>query len=468
MDNMDGVDGQPSSSQSGPKIVGDAEGAPWYPVGPATFVSVEHPCIVKNIPAALTTLGGLAQLEKLVSEKTMGEEANLCLQPDRMSRNIASANKVMQNLLVQITVPKRTGRRRKKGSQDPFQFPDSEMNGTTPQHQNATNGESSAPPAPNVRALVRALRDIPTAYTVQVLGLIERTHRFRSLPDFVFSTRRSPFMSRVRTQLRPMTYEAAKNFSIGEQHGAGPDGDLIPPPWFTTATLPFNYWYRQGPVAKRAVEVAAGAGGGAAVPIQATVRIRIQRVAYDAPSVPDGPAADVEPKEPDEARVAKLAEQIRGRLVERPLWSRRALANVLQSPDWATCAKRALQYAGYEFSSGPWRDLVCRFGLDPRSDPKYRVYQAIVFQFDAEVRERHVYASESRKGGRRQLNISDRPLRKGTQSSHIFDGISVTLDGKIWQVCDITYPLVADIFATPNIRRECHVSLQPCLTFSFG
>jgi len=46
------------------------------------------------------------------------------------------------------------------------------------------------------------------------------------------------------------------------------------------------------------------------------------------------------------------------------------------------------------------------------------------------------------------------------KESHLFDGETVSKDGKIWQVCDITEPFLKDVLATVNIRKECHVRLQ--------
>ncbi len=46
------------------------------------------------------------------------------------------------------------------------------------------------------------------------------------------------------------------------------------------------------------------------------------------------------------------------------------------------------------------------------------------------------------------------------KESHLFDGKTVSKDGKIWQVCDVTEPFLKDLLATANIRKECHVRLQ--------
>ena len=302
-----------------------------------------------------------------------------------------------QNVLVQITLPKRTGRRRKKDSRDPFDFPATEMEGQGSSHQSPKWTETlPSASLDGPKDLLRSLQDNTNNYSVQILGLVEQTHRFRSLPDFVFSTRRSPFMRRVRKHVMPLDYEALKGFQFDPSQGPKIDEDLIPPPWFTTHSLPFKYGYRQNPAVKQTVDAS---GKIAVVNPSKWAAVKLTRIAADAPSVPQGPDPKLAPIESLDMSLQVLIEQIQAKMVGRPIWSRRALANELQSRDWGSWGKRVLQYVAYEFRSGPWRDLSVKFGVDPRSDPKYRIYQSMTFQFDDEVRQ-HEVTPVLRKGQR--------------------------------------------------------------------
>ena len=49
--------------------------------------------------------------------------------------------------------------------------------------------------------------------------------------------------------------------------------------------------------------------------------------------------------------------------------------------------------------------------------------------------------------------------QKLKKESHLFDGVTVSTDGKIWQVCDILEPFLKSLLSTTNIRKECHVSI---------
>ncbi len=114
-------------------------------------------------------------------------------------------------------------------------------------------------------------------------------------------------------------------------------------------------------------------------------------------------------------------------------------------------AKNVYQYVGYMFSSGPWRDALVRYGVDPRTDPSFRIYQTMIFMLDTERRDSRARFNRTKPDRTR----SEQVLRK---ESHLFDGVTVSKDGKIWQVCDISEPLLKDLLSTADLRKECHVS----------
>ena len=139
------------------------------------------------------------------------------------------------------------------------------------------------------------------------------------------------------------------------------------------------------------------------------------------------------------------------------MWTRRALSNQMRTTQWMILGKHVYQYVGYMFRSGPWRDVVIKYGIDPRTDPKYRIYQSIMFQFDAA----NAYViSKTTNGIRRGDRGGARQAGPGpthSNNSHIFDGTSVEMDGKMWQVCDITDPSLKELLATSDLRKQCDV-----------
>lgn len=174
---------------------------------------------------------------------------------------------------------------------------------------------------------------------------------------------------------------------------------------------------------------------------------------YNVDTVPDGPADDLPPIASLEPAMQRLIQGARLLFEERPIWTRRALRNRVSDADWnivgSNSAKYVFQYVGYLWASGPWRDALVKFGIDPRKDPGYRIYQTVMFMID---QGRHRYKGSGAK------NSGAITTEKPSKESHIFDGRIVDLDGKVWQVCDITDPLLVSILSTSNIRNECHVS----------
>lgn len=178
-----------------------------------------------------------------------------------------------------------------------------------------------------------------------------------------------------------------------------------------------------------------------------------QAVAYDVLEVPSGPAQDLPPITSLEPAMQRLIQSARILLEARPIWTRRAIRSHLSEADRKivgnNAAKYVYQYVGYLWASGPWRDALVKFGVDPRKDPSYRIYQTMMFMVDL-----------GRLQQKEHRALSDPPssTKNPPKENHMFDGKSVVVDGKVWQVCDITDPLLVSILSTTNLRKECHVS----------
>lgn len=82
-----------------------------------------------------------------------------------MSRPLKSTSKPTGNILLKVTVPRRTGRRRKKGTQDPF-----------------VTGPEEQPGHLGAEEIRRRLEDNIGKYQVDAVGRVGRTHVFRGLP----------------------------------------------------------------------------------------------------------------------------------------------------------------------------------------------------------------------------------------------------------------------------------------------
>lgn len=105
-------------------------------------------------------------------------------QDDPLCTPVLSHNSSTNNILLKITVPKRTGRKRKRGSQDPYTeepaLPASAKQGeSTPELPSDLRSHSRRD---NPQELLRTLKDNVGRYKVEAVAEIDRTHRFRGLP----------------------------------------------------------------------------------------------------------------------------------------------------------------------------------------------------------------------------------------------------------------------------------------------
>lgn len=187
---------------------------------------------------------------------------------------------------------------------------------------------------------------------------------------------------------------------------------------------------------------------------------RNQPIPYDSTVIPGQPAGGLPPLASLEPAMQRLVKNAQELFDERPIWTRRALRNRISADDYnetgSNAAKYLYQYVGYIFESGPWRDAVVKFGIDPREDPSLRIYQTMMFILDKEY-------NDNRRRKAKEMD-KDRINKRSSNSrdTHMFDGITVSLDGKVWQVCDITDPLLRSLLSNSNIRDKCHVSsLEP-------
>ncbi|KAL2000143.1 hypothetical protein VTN02DRAFT_3492 [Thermoascus thermophilus] len=442
--------------------------APFYPIPPRQIVSVEHPAVIKNVDKAIDTLQGNSGISRILNPPRADTPASLVLRPeDAMSRPLQSTSTPSNNLLLKVTVPKWTGRKRKRGSGEPFRdaYP--------------------TPPGPagaqrrSAKDLLRSLRDNVGKYHVEAVGRVDRTHVFRGMPDFVFSTTASPFTQKFREHILPFDYEKMKTFDLDLSKGAVSNVDIVPPPSFSHGDVPFHYIYRQNPTVKQSVDTS---GKVTTINTQQAAKVFTHLVPYDVPVVPSRPRENCPPIETLERTLQETIAALEALFAQRPAWTRRGLRNNLRTVDQRYCLRHAVAYVGYIFRSGPWRDAIVKFGHDPRSSPDYRIYQTFMFRIlprEPEVARDGGGGGGGGGGGRRhtlprpaEASIDTTTTTTGpgeVGTSHLFTGQPpLPRDGRMWMVCDITDPLLRRILfpeeeknqrePPPNfLRRTCDI-----------
>jgi general transcription factor 3C polypeptide 5 (transcription factor C subunit 1) len=145
-------------------------------VPPEPLIVVEHPCIVKNAGKAIKSLGGRLLLDQLLNDPVLDKSIEVSLRPDDpFAKTIPAGSVSTENVLLKITVPKMTGRKRKRGSDEPFQF----HSGSHAKEPFFNDEGSTFGKEMKHERLLRALLDNPTTYTVTPVGSIKETYRFR-------------------------------------------------------------------------------------------------------------------------------------------------------------------------------------------------------------------------------------------------------------------------------------------------
>ncbi|ORY03306.1 RNA polymerase III transcription factor IIIC subunit-domain-containing protein [Clohesyomyces aquaticus] len=419
---------------------------------------VEHPCIIRNVDKGLKSLGGPTKLSQTLSSEPAHEGGkktrkrpkalSLSLRPDDpFAKHLLSQSVVTGNVLLKVTVPRRTGRKRKRGTTGPF-LTEQEIESNANASSATSSSGAPLPPNPNPdpKLVFRTLQDNPSSYTVTPVGLIPESHRFRHLPDLQFAASPSPLMQSIKTNFLPLQYTKIKNYTMNTAPLVDLSRPIEAPPEFLQLPTPFPYMYQQNAYVRFTSD-------GREVNTQ-------RRLAPDgyhiikptAATVPMAPRSHLPLEENLTPYIQSLVARIRAVLAQRPIATRHFLYNTL---GWAKRdrIREAAVYCGYFFETGPWREALIAFGLDPRTDPKWRWYQTISFL-------------SYQKGGtgapartmktwdhwvRNLKNVSKKELER----QHIFDGKSVSTTGNTFQFCDITDPLLVSILSTEDIRETC-------------
>lgn len=219
----------------------------------------------------------------------------------------------------------------------------------------------------------------------------------------------------------------------------------MPPPAQTNQTLPFNWGWHQN----SQIEMNVNEKAGEAVLTNNSMTRRIYRIQYitpDVESIPESSPFAI----PEDPNVCEVILKLTEALDERPVWTQRALGNRIGHEGLPVPIAKALHHVGYQFKGGPFRDAVIKYGVDPRTDKKYRKFQTLFFEF---------YGEEERvplkpwRDVRTGISLDRNGIRRDTLS-HIFNGKSLIPDGKIWQLCDITDPLLVHLINNAPLREE--------------
>lgn len=120
------------------------------------------------------------------------------------------------NIVFKITVPKRTGRKRKRGSDGPWQ--DGAVNEPAKDEGGPTSasGLYSQSQLDETKILRRKLQDNIERYEAEAIGVIKHTHRYRGIADFNVTMKNNEFMNRFNS-----TFLSGDGTFLGPDHTHG-------------------------------------------------------------------------------------------------------------------------------------------------------------------------------------------------------------------------------------------------------
>ncbi|CAG8505265.1 19403_t:CDS:10 [Rhizophagus irregularis] len=382
-----------SNSKQNEDLYFGYEAAPSKNIPPKQIFVIEYPGYIKNINKVLHTLGSEKGLKKAINEDLM----ELRFRPDDPFCHPINGDVIpTSNLLLKVT------RRKKK------------QNKTVNHEEEKTSVKDDV--------------------NFDILGIISKTCRFRGMSDYQYVPNMNHPILEYRKALESLNVNKIMDFesiinNIKEETN-------LPPPSFSRVECPMDYGYQQNTAV---VKVLVKKGDGQFLNIPSHV-----------PEEPPSESLKNIEQMPQESinGMRKLFE-------ERPIWTRLALENNLPLNDKRNI-KRLLPLVAYLMSNGPWRDCWIRYGYDPRlnKNKEARFYQLL------DIRNTRRPTKLGR--AKRLLHIQeeatvekDSTAKSGdSRPSHIFDGTSTCRDIAVFQVCDITDPLLKRLIESSDSVQE--------------
>ncbi|KAJ9076227.1 tau 95 subunit of transcription factor TFIIIC [Entomophthora muscae] len=375
--------------------------APEYALPDRELFVIEYPGVIKDFDKALASLGGQKTISRLYNEEGLWE-----LKPrpgNPFSHPIIGHVVNTRNLVLRVT---RRVRRRKK-----------------------------------------TLEEVYVAMHCTVVGLCNKTVRFRVMCDFQYQPQ-GPLLGEYRqlmSAIQNMDIEKLSNPSLP----AIRDDclSLLPPPVFSMNKTPFPYKYAQsyGLSKKLAKQDRSAPSYKISYQIHAEQKgptFEHLSWSFTDPQVPTTPL----PEYLQAQLPTDLLTKMRALFTERPIWTRLAINHALDSPN-EKLMRQLLRIFAYRIDSGPWHDSWARLGYDPRIDPESRRYQVLGF------RKSPLQVDD--------LSFSQSSLPSASQRPYIFTPHSPPAS-HLYSICDVQYSRI-----DKYVNDTAHLLDEPRLPYGW-
>lgn len=175
--------------------------APVLAIPKRPMAALEHPALLTSLQRGIDSFANRADYGDMVHPSGPQSSTSVFLrQEDPTASGLSSHCAATHNVVLAVHVPKRTGMRRKRGTNDAWEY---DPNAASDAFD--TNGR---PPGDTIaerdaRRLRRKLQETAGLYRTEVVGIVKNSHRFRGVVDFQQSAHDSAFMSKFTENVLP-------------------------------------------------------------------------------------------------------------------------------------------------------------------------------------------------------------------------------------------------------------------------
>lgn len=370
--------------------------------------AVELPLVVKDNERAIEMLGGKQKIFQVINannnNKSLGgikpedeKPMELRLRKDRFHHPIQSITSNREKVVLKISIPK---------------------NGLPSDYK-------QNPEKYGIRDLLNYNHQQGNEYKVNPIGIINKTHSFKSMTDFQVNTKHNPNVQKSNNLINVQNYHQLEREFLGresestEEQSESTDKDLStpflnntdfqepsyyensnkhlpPPPIFSTIKFPFDYQYEKNAITMTVKDP--NSGDLKVITRKADVKLYTQVVDFskslDVPQAPD-PILVQNQKELQRQVESSEAlqnsynydlfhciEWLRQVFEVKPIWLRKSLEDIVPLP-YRRVLKQALPHITYIYKNGPWRFCNVKYGVNPSTNPSYWKYQSEYFRINS-------------------------------------------------------------------------------------
>ncbi|KAJ1894791.1 tau 95 subunit of transcription factor TFIIIC [Kickxella alabastrina] len=306
-----------------------------------TVLSVEYPGFVKDTEKAIQSIGGREKLARDVAEDVGAQIELRYRYNDPTSHPISGEIVATENLLIKVT-----------------------------RHIKKVKG----------RPLDGTEKSIQTS--AQIVGVIEKTARFRKLADFQYVMPRNDPLTTLTRVLQGMDLEEAKALGRSDTFEGNLDvsSAYIPAPFLDRAGWPAQFPLKAASEAQQPLQEDEAKGTDNNNKKAAVARYKLAfhgiTVKFNAPNVPTEPSPEALE---DQAFIPqRTLDKARRIIEENPVVGRNVMEILLPiSERGGIKVSIIMSTMAYIMETGPWRSCWIRFGYDPRTDKESYKYQIL-------------------------------------------------------------------------------------------